>query len=212
VRPSAAGEPAISSILLDDKDVPKGFAISAAEETVLGLWAGFVDHFKGANVKLPTFPIWSDDWDSTYDIKDLPAWKQKFIKQNRDFYEAHKAFLKPWLDAARAEAAFTGAKRKFEWQSGAFKKDDGLWNMLFQFRPSGVRVKRPTYSPALVAMAQIVVVGSKRRRLCPREVARLQSFPDTFRLPSSTSVAYKQFGNSVNVNVVKYVAEFLLGR
>lgn len=209
-RLSPVGEPSITSILLDDADVPKGFAISAAEETVLGLWSAFVEHFKSLNIKLPSFPIWSDDWDGTYDIKDLPDWKQKFIKQNREFYASHREFLEPWLAGARTAAAFSGAKRKFEWQCGAFKDGDALWNMLFQFRPSGIRVKRPTYSPALVAMAQIAVVGSKRRRLCPREVARLQSFPDSFRLPASANLAYKQFGNSVNVKVVKYVAEFLL--
>jgi DNA (cytosine-5)-methyltransferase 1 len=200
----------IESILLPDDQVPKGFAISTVENQALELWSAFVDHFKAASVKLPTFPLWSDDWDSTYDTKDLPGWKQKFIKQNREFYLTHKGFLEGWLATARASAAFSGAKRKFEWQCGAFKSNDTMWNMLFQFRPSGIRVKRPTYSPALVAMAQIVIVGSKRRRLCPREVARLQSFPDTFRLPTSTSVAYKQFGNAVNVNVVKHVAEFLL--
>ncbi len=44
-----------------------------------------------------------------------------------------------------------------------------LWTQLFQFRPSGIRVKRANYSPALVAMAQIVYVGEKRRKLTPRE-------------------------------------------
>jgi len=60
-------------------------------------------------------------------------------------------------------------------------------------------------------MAQIVFVGEKRRKLCPREVARLQSFPDTFKLPSATNVAYKQFGNSVNVDVIRYAGRILLG-
>jgi DNA (cytosine-5)-methyltransferase 1 len=59
-------------------------------------------------------------------------------------------------------------------------------------------------------MAQIAVIGEKRRKLCPREVARLQSFPDTFTLHASTATTYKQFGNSVNVAVVKTMAEHLL--
>jgi DNA (cytosine-5)-methyltransferase 1 len=71
-------------------------------------------------------------------------------------------------------------------------------------------VKRTNYSPALVAMAQIVYVGEKRRKLSPREVARLQSFPDSFKLPVA-SVAYKQFGNSVNVEVIKYAMKILKG-
>jgi DNA (cytosine-5)-methyltransferase 1 len=66
------------------------------------------------------------------------------------------------------------------------------------------------YSPALVAMAQIVAVGAKKRKLVPREVARLQSFPDDYKIHPSTSVAYKQFGNSVNVDVIKHMAKHLL--
>lgn len=201
---------AITSILVDDAAVPAGFGLSASDITVLGLWEEMVQHFKAAGAKLPTFPMWSDDWDSTYAIGDLPEWKQKFIQQNRTFYADNAAFLAPWLRKARLCAAFVGARRKFEWQAGVFKADDSLWNLLFQFRPSGIRVKRATYSPALVAMAQIVCVGAKKRKLLPREVARLQSFPDTYKIHESASVAYKQFGNSVNVEVVKRMAKFLL--
>ena len=60
-------------------------------------------------------------------------------------------------------------------------------------------------------MAQIVYVGEKKRKLSPREVARLQSFPDSFKLPAAAGTAYKQFGNSVNVEVIKYAARVLLG-
>lgn len=51
--------------------------------------------------------------------------------------------------------------------------------------------------------------GSKRnpRRLTPRECARLMGFPDTFKIPVSDTRAYKQFGNSVVVPVMKAVAE-----
>jgi DNA (cytosine-5)-methyltransferase 1 len=70
-------------------------------------------------------------------------------------------------------------------------------------------VKRATYSPALVALAQIVVVGAKRRKLCPREVARLQSFPDSFILPAAASEAYRQFGNAVNVEVIRRAAQHM---
>lgn len=207
----------IQSVLLDDADVPPGTTLSSTDIEVLTLWELFVQHFREAGVKLPTFPIWSDDWDSTYDVTSLlnaeviADWKQKFILQNRKFYSDHKEFLEPWLINARACPAFTGSRRKLEWQAGNFQADDSIWKLLFQFRPSGIRVKRSNYSPALVAMAQIVYVGEKRRKLCPREVARLQSFPDSFKLPSSAAVAYKQFGNSVNVEVIKHAAKILLG-
>ena len=154
--------------------------------------------------------MWSDEWDALRDLSALPEWKQKFITQNREFYQVNKEFLEPWLKKARNCQSFAGARRKFEWQCGSFRPDDSLWKLLFQFRPSGIRVKRATYSPALVAMAQIVAVGAKKRKLVPREVARLQSFPDDYIIHPSSSVAYKQFGNSVNVKVIEHMANHLL--
>lgn len=40
------------------------------------------------------------------------------------------------------------------------------------------------------------------RKLSVRESARLQGFPDTFKIPVSATQAYKQFGNSVSVPVL----------
>jgi len=45
------------------------------------------------------------------------------------------------------------------------------------------------------------------RRLTPRECARLMGFPDAFKIPVSDTRAYKQFGNSVVVDVITYVAQ-----
>lgn len=48
--------------------------------------------------------------------------------------------------------------------------------------------------------------GKNPRRLTPRECARLMGFPDSFRIPVSDTRAYKQFGNSVVVDVMTHVA------
>lgn len=45
------------------------------------------------------------------------------------------------------------------------------------------------------------------RKLTPRECARLQGFPDSFIIPVSNMQAYKQFGNSVAIPVVRAVAK-----
>lgn len=50
------------------------------------------------------------------------------------------------------------------------------------------------------------------RRLTPRECARLMGYPDTFRIPVSDTRAYKQFGNSVVVGVMKHVAKLMQPR
>ena len=45
------------------------------------------------------------------------------------------------------------------------------------------------------------------RKMTPREWARLQGFPDSFKLPLADVHLYKQFGNSVTVNVIVAIAE-----
>lgn len=196
--------------ILDDTIASPELALSTSDLDVLTLWEEVLQRFKSNGLPLPTFPLWTDDWDTTDDISGLPDWKQKCITKNRDFYTANREFCEEWIGRARRNPAFTGARRKLEWQCGAFQSDDSIWTLMFQYRPSGIRIKRPTYAPTLVAMAQIPVIGWLRRKLAPREVARLQSFPDTFQLPLKNSTAYKQFGNSVNVTVVTHVAEHLL--
>jgi DNA (cytosine-5)-methyltransferase 1 len=44
------------------------------------------------------------------------------------------------------------------------------------------------------------------RRLTPRECARLMGYPDNFRIPVSDTRAYKQFGNSVVVPLIRHAA------
>lgn len=52
--------------------------------------------------------------------------------------------------------------------------------------------------------------GKNPRRLTPRECARLQGFPDDFKIPVSDTQAYKQFGNSVVVPLMENVAKLIV--
>ena len=45
------------------------------------------------------------------------------------------------------------------------------------------------------------------RKMTPREWARLQGFPETFKLELADTHLYKQFGNSVTVNVIEAIAK-----
>jgi DNA (cytosine-5)-methyltransferase 1 len=60
--------------------------------------------------------------------------------------------------------------------------------------------------------SEILIEQSDRnpRKLTPREAARLQGFPENFVIPVSDNQAYKQFGNSVAVPVIKALAGELL--
>ena len=51
--------------------------------------------------------------------------------------------------------------------------------------------------------------GKNPRRLTPRECARLQGFPDSFKIPVSNTQAYKQFGNSVAVPIMTEAARLV---
>ena len=54
--------------------------------------------------------------------------------------------------------------------------------------------------------------GKNPRRLTPRECARLQGFPDSFKIPVSDTQAYRQFGNSVVVPLMANVAKLICAK
>ena len=51
------------------------------------------------------------------------------------------------------------------------------------------------------------LVNGKPRRLHPRECARLMGYPDNFKMSDNPNQAYKQFGNSVVVDVLQYITQ-----
>ena len=54
--------------------------------------------------------------------------------------------------------------------------------------------------------------GKNPRRLTPRECARLQGFPDTYKIVVSDTQAYKQFGNSVVVPLMTAIAGLIINK
>lgn len=55
--------------------------------------------------------------------------------------------------------------------------------------------------------ALIAQDGKNPRKLTPRECARLQGFPEDYIIPVSDCRAYKQFGNSVAIPVIRAIAK-----
>lgn len=137
----------------------------------------------------------------------FPEWKIRFIRQNRDFYSANREWLDSWLPGVRK---FPSSLQKFEWNCRGEARD--LWQHVIQFRASGVRIKRRTTSPSLIAMTttQVPIIAWERRYISPRECARLQSMENLASLPSGDDAAYAALGNAVNVRVVKLVAKALI--
>ena len=191
--------------------------LSGKMKEVEQVWDEFVRTLVSNGVSAPKFPVWTDWWDGDGEgtASNTPEKKSAFyekykgwIDKNRDFYSSHKSIIGPWLERSRARQNWFGAVRKFEWQAGDFLPDDGMDKVLWTARGSGIRVKRPDYAPTLVALSQVPVYGPLGRRLTPRELLRLQSFPDSFEFEEKH--VYRQVGNAVNVKMVERCARFLV--
>jgi DNA (cytosine-5)-methyltransferase 1 len=141
------------------------------------------------------------------ETKHFPKWKKDFIRQNRKFYEDNKNWIDPWQEQI---LEFPSSLQKFEWNVKGGKRD--VWQYVIQFRASGVRVKRRTTAPSLIAMTdtQVPIIAWEKRYMTPEECARLQSLERLKQLPRTPSRAFQALGNAVNSNVVQRVAEALL--
>lgn len=230
-RPLVAREPSpgwnphrweIQKYLDDDVDEAV-YGIRPAEATWLAAWQGFVRMI--SDDTLPGFPIWVDAFRARPHIpSDTPDWKADFLRKNANFYRHHRADIDPWLRARwgplnQRVSDFPPSRQKFEWQARKAQpaaKDRDLEGLVAHLRPSGIRVKAPSYLPALVAITQTSVLGPKVtgggwRRLTPREAARLQgvSYDGFDSAGVSDKAIYKQLGNAVNVGVVQHAARAL---
>lgn len=181
--------------------------LSGAESTWIDAWNDLVIRLRRAGVaKLPGFPIWADHFVHEDDLlveDGTPAWKANFLRKNAEFYTANQELIEDWLRTWDYLADFPASRRKLEWQAQAASS---LNETVMHLRPSGIRAKRATYVPALVAITQTSILGDRRRRLAPREVARLQGLPEWFDFGNQPdSATYKQAGNGVNVGAAYHV-------
>jgi DNA (cytosine-5)-methyltransferase 1 len=191
--------------------------LDEAELTWIAVWDDFVRSMLTARggQPLPGHPIWADDLaavtrppQGTDEWELLPTWKQRFLAQNSDLYIKHQEVIDDWFARSKAVAGerlenFPASRRKLEWQA---QDAQSLWDTAMHLRPSGIRAKKPTYLPALVAINQTSILGSERRRLTVREAARLQGLPEWFNFGAqSDSASFKQLGNAVAVGAVYHV-------
>ncbi|MCZ8227501.1 MAG: DNA cytosine methyltransferase, partial [Burkholderiaceae bacterium] len=172
---------------------------------------------------------WIDSWPGYAGKREeWPSWKQRFIRQNREWAiklwsSVDPAWLRAWLDTLY-DVIRVPSNQKLEWNCKG--EDLDIRKHILQFRPSGLRVKRLAHVPALVAMTttQVPIVprmnhdestagafpGAHGRHLIPSEALQLQGFPRNWVLPVQRERAFTCFGNAVHVGVVhQLVANWL---
>ncbi len=195
--------------IIDSSDKSNKSKLNEKMKVCETVWNNFLKVLKSSDITVPKFPIWTDWWDN--DLNDDIDFYHKYknwIDKNREFYITNQNILQPWLNTSRGINEWKGAVRKFEWQAGDLLKSDSMNTVLWSARGSGIRVKRPDYIPTLVAMSMIPIYGPESRLLNPRELLRLQSFPDSFEYDEKT--IYKQVGNAVNVKMIEHSLRFLV--
>ena len=202
--------------ILED-NVDDTYIISQEQEQMIYAW----DEFRiGTGLKVIGFPVWIDSFGVGIDddnevfhsqgYDDMPSWKQNFLRHNRKLYLDNRAFIDDWV---KKYDMFSRIKlqKKFEWNCGTDVTD--IHDCLIQIRQSGIRAKRPTFYPSLVAIVNTPIIWDKNkkhfRKITPREAANLQSFHGGFKFQGTDATQYKQLGNSVNVRILKILGESL---
>lgn len=181
--------------------------LSDDEIQAIEMWEDFLQTLRSVGqTRLSGFPIWSDFFTEKplAEEESFPEWKRSFVSKNRKLYLNNRAKIDQWKDTWATQLnTLNASKRKFEWQAQDL---ESIWEGAIQFRPSGVRVKKATYLPALVAISQTSILASESRRISVSEAADLQGFPIAFEFGGQSDAAsYKQMGNAVNVGVVYQV-------
>lgn len=69
----------------------------------------------------------------------------------------------------------------------------------------GVSITSSAYGGGVFAKTGGYLINGKPRRLHPRECARLMGYPDSYEISKSPNQAYKQFENSVVVDILQYI-------
>ena len=165
----------------------------------------------------------------------FPEWKIRYIRQNREFWTENSDWLCTWIEHIKD---WDNSHQKLEWNCRG-NNDGDLKHKIIQFRASGIRVKLPTFSPALNLVGtqvpilpwielpkECIPVYSDEeleqygltqddirfgRYLSTKEAAALQGMGKLKFGHLSRTRIYEALGNAINVDIVTIIAKKLLG-
>ncbi|MEI8272954.1 MAG: DNA (cytosine-5-)-methyltransferase [Paludibacter sp.] len=155
----------------------------------------------------------------------FPHWKIKYIKLNREFYARHKSWLDSWL---KKVSKFDNSHLKMEWNCGK-DVEPIIEDKIIQFRASGIRIKMPSFSPALNLIGTQIPIfpwlplpkeilnegePDKGRYMTIKEASKLQGMQEIKFGDESFSLSlgrsFEALGNAVNVTIIKHIVKKLL--
>lgn len=73
------------------------------------------------------------------------------------------------------------------------------------YSPKGIAITLSAYGGGIFSKTGGYLINGKTRKLHPRECARIMGYPDSYLIHPSFTQAYKQFGNSVVIDVLQYI-------
>lgn len=182
---------------------------------------GEVVHGNNISECLECLPVYA----RTDKSRVFPVWKIRYIEQNRAFYNKNKDWLDNWINRIRN---FENSHIKLEWNCGD-NATPVLDDKIIQFRASGIRVKLPTFSPALNLVGTQIPIfpwiklpegtyregePNKGRYMTIKEAAKIQGMQklrfgnENFNL--SITRIFEALGNAVNATIVKHIAKNLI--
>jgi len=182
--------------------------IEPINEETINMWDDLLQMLRAANREIIS-PLWPHYFDRTIDLTGVPEWKIKIIERNQKFYEQNSDIYDAWYLKHKSHFdSLCRSDQKFEWNAG--EELTSAWEGIIQFRPSGVRVKRPDFIPTLVAINQTPIIGCERRYLQADEMAKIYGFSRLRFGNQSETECKRQLGNTVSVDVVEYLILHML--
>ncbi len=138
------------------------------------------------------FPESSKHFVTISDIKEDDAITSKYVINRNDIY----------IDEKKLSEAIRNGKKQKPLRIGVIGKD-GQGNRIYH--ENGIGITLAASSGGAASKTGAYYINGKVRKLSPREAARLQGFPEEFKIIKNENQALKQFGNSVPINLLKEV-------
>ena len=138
------------------------------------------------------FPIPFKDFVTISDIKEDDFFTEKYILNRNDIH----------IDEEKLKEAIKNGKVQKPIQIGIIG-NGGQGNRIYH--ENGIGITLSASSGGAASKTGAYYINGKVRKLSPREAARLQGFPENFKIIENENQALKQFGNSVPINLLKEV-------